>query len=128
MTAAGYLKAVSVGFIPVRTVTPSSNPKDWDAAVAALGLEDVQTSVSCIYLEQQQLELSACVIGANANAVAKAQRAGLLTDSDVTAFIRLRPSLEIELDIARRSVGEISTRTLFSFFSQPLQSFSPKNP
>ena len=36
--------------------------------------------VDCVYLSWLQIELSACVIGANGNAVAKAYKAGIVDD------------------------------------------------
>jgi hypothetical protein len=47
---------------------------------------DPSDGPSVIYLEQQQKELSACVIGANPSAVAKAYRAGILTSDDMEHF------------------------------------------
>jgi len=83
MTVAGFLKAVSVGFYPTRYATK------WDADKAAwlqqlkdLGLHEEQ-GVRTVYYEQEQIELSACVIGANPNALAKAYKAGALNDEDL---------------------------------------------
>lgn len=76
MTAKGYLKAVSVGFNPVKWVHRSD---DEFTAVAdsmpGLSNED-RDAVRVIYQEQQQLELSSCVIGANPSALAKAANSG----------------------------------------------------
>jgi hypothetical protein len=81
MTQAGYLKAVSVGFFPVRYVTPTSG-EAWAAQLQELGLPP-EAPVRTIYTEQEQVELSCCVIGANANALAKAYRAGAIDDADL---------------------------------------------
>lgn len=89
MTAAGYLKAVSVGFMPVNYVTPfDRNLDDWRKVCEEMKLDPEDTRCRCIYVEQQQKELSACVIGANADAVAieKSYEAGILSDSDVALF------------------------------------------
>jgi len=89
MTAAGYLKAVSVGFMPVNYVTPfDRNLDDWRKVCEEMELDPEDTRCRCIYVEQQQKELSACVIGANADAVAieKSYEAGILSDSDVALF------------------------------------------
>lgn len=85
MTAAGYLKAVSVGFFPVRSVSKwDNNGQDLAREATALGLDAATTArVSTIYLEQQQVELSACVIGANPSALARAYKAGCADDADV---------------------------------------------
>ncbi len=85
MTKGGYLKAVSVGFIPERFVTKwDSDPKPWQAALKDLGMHE-EDGVRCIYICQQQKELSACILGANPNAlaveVAKAYKAGVLDDA-----------------------------------------------
>ena len=107
MTKAGYLRAVSVGFKPERLVTTLAQedwPNDWSGATMAwsktksgrgvwnqqlanLGLPD-DGRVNTIYLQQQQLELSACIIPCNPNATVnksfcQAYKAGLMTDSDL---------------------------------------------
>jgi HK97 family phage major capsid protein len=94
MTSAGYLKAVSIGFIPISILTKwDSDSSDFREA-----LEDLRvpagTDVRTIYMEWDQLELSACVIGANPNAVAQIEKAykdGLLKDSDITTFSKMSP-------------------------------------
>jgi hypothetical protein len=83
MMQAGYLKAVSVGFVPTRWVTKwDSDPSGWQAALKDLNLHE-EDGVNVVYLEQQQKELSACVIGANPSAVARAYKAGILNDADL---------------------------------------------
>jgi hypothetical protein len=82
LTAGGYLKAVSVGFFQNRTVTKwDSDPKAFQGAIKELGVstEDAAT-LRAIYLEQEQIELSACILGANPNALAKAHIDGVATD------------------------------------------------
>jgi hypothetical protein len=90
MTRAGYLKAVSVGFVPKRAVSKwDSDPKPFAEQLTALGYGAPELGVRVVYLEQQQIELSAVVIGANPNAlvnVGKAYRAGVLTDADLQLF------------------------------------------
>lgn len=81
MTAAGYLKAVSVGFMPVRYVTRwDSDKSGWQQALGSIGMHE-EDGIRCIYLEQEQKELSACIIGANPDAVARAYKAGILDDA-----------------------------------------------
>lgn len=77
MTAKGYLKAVSVGFIPVRCAHRHEEKEFTEAAdkIPNLKQED-RDALRCIFIEQQQIELSACVLGANPSALAKAYRAG----------------------------------------------------
>lgn len=82
LTVKGYLKAVSVGFFPVRVAFPGG--QGWPEAVKEAGLDqDGAKNTRAIYLEQQQYELSACVIGANPNAVAKAFRAGDVAEASL---------------------------------------------
>lgn len=81
----GFLKAVSVGFVPVRMASKWDGAQtDLLNAIADLKL-DPQTAaqVRAIYLEQEQIELSQCVIGANPNALAKAYKGGTLTEEDI---------------------------------------------
>ena len=86
MTEGGFLKAVSVGFWPVKYITKADST--YAAQLKELNIEPM-TEVRTIFTEQEQIELSAVVIGANPNAIARqmpsfiaAARAGLLTDSD----------------------------------------------
>ncbi|HEV7924261.1 MAG TPA: phage major capsid protein [Verrucomicrobiae bacterium] len=106
MTQAGYLKSVSVGFIPLKVVRPS-DPDGWDAACADLGMGDLEDSIrsgaSCIYVSQEQLELSACIIGANPEAVAKSYADGIFDDSDLLRYPQLRRSLQSARPDPRRS-------------------------
>jgi len=92
MTVAGYLKAVSVGFQPVKWVSSwqAQNPQDrpaWIAQLKELGLDET-ASVRTIYTEQQQIELSVCIIGANPNALAKAYKADVLKEADLELISR----------------------------------------
>ena len=79
MTEAGYLKAVSVGFYAERSA--SSWDDDWQAAIKESGISaDTAAVVRRIFFEQQQIELSAVVIGSNPNALAKAYDDGVVGD------------------------------------------------
>lgn len=99
MTQAGYLKAVSVGFIPTQYVGKWDTTGTWDEVLDDLGMGDLEDSIRCIYTEQQQLELSACCIGANPNAVARAYKAGILNDADLeTLSTRYAPKPAIATD------------------------------
>ncbi|MCX8156162.1 MAG: hypothetical protein N3J91_06930 [Verrucomicrobiae bacterium] len=88
MTRAGYLRAVSVGFQPVEWVSRwnPSQAGQFAAVAAELGLEAQEVEV--IYLAQEQIELSAVVIGANPNAVARSYKAGALSDEDIEFLSR----------------------------------------
>jgi len=82
LTVGGYLKAVSVGFIPKRVVTKWDNdPSNFQSTIAEMGISAEEAAVlRAIYLEQEQIELSACIIGANPNALAKAHIDGVAKD------------------------------------------------
>lgn len=82
MTLGGFLKAVSVGFMPVKAYWAGSN--EFAEAAKALNL-DVETTGKCrrIFTAQEQIELSACILGANPNALAKAWEAGAVKDADL---------------------------------------------
>jgi len=81
MTLAGYLKAVSIGFMPISYVTKwDSNQSQFQEALRDLNVP-AGTDVRAIHLQWEQMELSACVVGANPNAVAKAYKAGIINDA-----------------------------------------------
>jgi hypothetical protein len=88
MTKAGYLKAVSVGFKPTRSVSRYSTGKDAEEFmkhVRDLELDEAKPP-DRIFLEQEQVELSAVILGANPNALvqmARAYKDGVLNDSDI---------------------------------------------
>jgi hypothetical protein len=93
LTEAGYLKAVSVGFIPTRFTYQGCD--DFADVVKEMGLtaEDA-VKVRCIYLEQEQIELSACIIGSNPNALAKAFHDGVVKE-DVMASLGFKSEAEL---------------------------------
>lgn len=82
MTQAGYLKAVSVGFIPVKVVGKFDNALAFSQELSRLNLGS-NADIRAIYLEQEQIELSACIIGANPNCLAKSYKAGVIDDADL---------------------------------------------
>lgn len=84
MTTGGFLKAVSVGFFAVKSLW--SGTKEFAEAASAMGL-GVELAGQCrrIFVEQEQIELSACIIGANPNALAKAYGQGCVKDADLAA-------------------------------------------
>jgi len=89
MTEAGYLRAVSVGFWPTKMVSKwDSDPTGYVGQLTELGLSSMpaEQKPRTIYTEQQQVELSAVIIGANPNALAKAYKAGILKDADIDYF------------------------------------------
>lgn len=84
MTAAGFLKAVSVGFVPLQFASPAD--REWPDLLKQIGQEGA--NVRRVYLLQEQIELSAVVLGANPNALAKAYKAGALNDSELEFISR----------------------------------------
>jgi len=80
-----FLKAVSVGFVPVRMASKwDATPADFITAINEMGLDATTAAkLRVVYLEQEQIELSQCVIGANPNALAKAYKAGCLSEHDI---------------------------------------------
>lgn len=91
MTERGHLRAVSVGFIPVRYLTKgdagrAENWQTWQQQLQELGLNE-QSAPRVIYTEQQQIELSSCIIGANANALAKSYKDGVIDDADLDTLV-----------------------------------------
>jgi len=120
MTQGGYLKAVSVGFFPTRFVTKWDNdPTEFNEQMDELGLKN-SDNVRCIYLEQEQIELSACVIGANPDAVARAYKAGILDDawlekiSTEVARRKIADSTDIPADV-EKARQRVRTATLMEF-------------
>jgi hypothetical protein len=125
MTVGGFLKAVSVGFFAVKAHWSGS--KEFSEAATGLGL-DVATTGQCyrIFTEQEQIELSACIIGANPNALAKAFDAGCVVDADLAGvgfadddmhFLRLagkaldKPETdELMRSMIAREMGRITRR------------------
>lgn len=86
MTEAGYLRAVSVGFWPVKVASQyDQDQKEYNKQLRELGLETADDSKKprAIYLQQEQVELSAVVIGANPNALAKAYKAGIIDEAGI---------------------------------------------
>lgn len=88
MTVQGYLRAVSVGFFPVRAVNRwDGDREEFRSELDKLRLDAaVAETVRTIYLEQEQIELSACVIGANPNALARAHREGNLSRRELATL------------------------------------------
>ena len=87
-----FLRACSVGFVPTRYATKwDSDKTSLLQQIAELKLDAATAArVSTIYIEQEQLELSGCIIGANPNALAKslrsvaaAYKAGTLSEQQV---------------------------------------------
>lgn len=85
LTEGQFLKAVSVGFKAVKSVYPKES--GWNGYVQQAGLSP-EDAAKCrrIFVEQEQLELSACILGANPSAVAKAFDEGCINDADLAGI------------------------------------------
>jgi len=127
MTEAGYLKGVSVGFQPVKAVSRYASGRDFDIFsenVRGMGL-DADNPPERIYLEQEQVELSAVCLPANPNAlsrIAKAYHAGVLDDEaiddigNVMANIEFTQQVKVQSALAaeaRAAAARAKKRNLF---------------
>ena len=132
LTLAGFLKAVSVGFVPVKHASKWRDTNELATVVTDLGLDAATAAkVCCIYLEQEQLELSACIIGANPNALAKAHREGAIADGDLAACgfdddaMQFLADTDTALGAVADDAGRRMIRGLFAQFARTL-STGPK--
>lgn len=87
-----FLRACSVGFVPSRFTTKWDSDKTaFIAQITELKLDPASAArLCCVYLEQEQIELSGCILGCNPNALAKSMRsiadaykAGCITEQGV---------------------------------------------
>jgi HK97 family phage major capsid protein len=120
LTEAGYLKAVSVGFWPVRRVTKwDSDAAPYVRELKARGLDKVADNLkpNTIHLEQEQIELSAVIIGANPNALAKARAAGVLNESEF-ALCRSRAEIVSRRDQSQPQKKHISIMSNKHFLAE----------
>lgn len=93
LTVNGFLKAVSVGFMPTKWVSKWGDGDGYLKELSRLGY-DTDDDIRVIYQEQEQIELSACIIGANGNAVARAFKADALSEEDLENLSRKCEQLE----------------------------------
>ncbi len=108
----GYLKAVSVGFMPGESVSPwDSDKSGYREACEKIGA-DPSDGPSRIYTRGHQLqEISFCILGANPDALVEARSAGILTDSQWGLIRRERPDLARQVE---RASGNGRNRVSFS--------------
>jgi hypothetical protein len=121
MVRDGFLRAVSVGFVPVSMVSKwDQDQKDFLATIADLKLDaQLAGQVRVIYREQEQIELSQCVIGANPNALAKAYKAGCLTEEDIDNFSAIIAATKNASPAADSAdAGEASPRTKLAILAE----------
>lgn len=121
MVRDGFLRAVSVGFVPTSMVSKwDQDQKDFLATIADLKLDaQLAAQVRVIYCEQEQIELSQCVIGANPNALAKAYKAGCLSEEDLdklSAIIAATKNASPAADSA--DAGKASPRTKLAILAE----------
>ena len=111
MVRDGFLRAVSVGFVPTALCSKWDSDKTaFLSQCDALKLDpSTAAKLQGVYLKQEQIELSQCVIGANPNALAKAYKGGCLTEQDIDqlsaliATTKTAPSAAISSDADRAS-------------------------
>jgi hypothetical protein len=140
MTEGGFLKAVSVGFIPTRWVR--NGGEGWNDALKSIGLKPEEgEAIRFIYLEQEQIELSACIIGANPDALAKSYNEGFVKDDDLAsvgfadedmAFLKAagsaleRPDVDpLTRSLVAREIGRITGRSKHSQEKQHDENTNP---
>lgn len=87
----GFLRAVSVGFVPVAMATRyDSNQTAFLGQIADLKLDPATAAqLRAVYTAQEQIELSQCIIGANPSALAKAYAAKCLSEGELDTLSRL---------------------------------------
>lgn len=126
MTAKGYLKAVSVGFLPVRTVRREH--EDFTGIADEMGLAgDARDTVRTIFYEQQQIELSACVIGANPSALARAYGEGAVS-GDLLAGVGLGGDEGAEmLDLAGRAFDSTTDEAVRGLVRLSLRDYASRH-
>jgi hypothetical protein len=125
MITAGFgPKAVSVGFMPVSYVTKWDNdPGPWREQLNDLGIHE-EDGVRVIYTQQQQIELSACILGANPNALqlaAKAYKAGALDDGQIEFLSRALAQRETATPTASPDTVEEAQRQARQRYVERLQ-------
>jgi hypothetical protein len=134
MLTAGFgPKAVSVGFYPEEYVSrwdanDASKRPLWMQQLTALGLDEA-TNVRCIYIKQQQIELSACILGANPNALqmsAKAYKAGVLNDEQLEMISRELAPREPATDADSPGDATAAQRQAQERFSEKLRQIAAR--
>lgn len=106
MTAGGYLRAVSVGFAAVASVRRGQT--GFDETLGKVGLADdrERARVYRIFTEQEQLELSACILGANPNALVKAWEEGAVREESLA---RLGFGEDAEMEFLTKAAAAVET-------------------
>lgn len=95
MTMAKMPPAVSVGFVATKAINRSdASANTWRMACGQVNQDPAKTLATRISLEQQQIELSAVIIGCNPNAVAKSYKSGVITDADLETLSTMQAKRE----------------------------------
>jgi len=114
-----FLRACSVGFIPLRYATRWDQDKGPLAAQAQeLELDAAAVArLACVYIEQEQIELSGCILGCNPNAlqracktIAQAYRAGSIGEEAVESLSARLAGANPETPAADRADAGASRR------------------
>lgn len=98
MVTGGFLPAVSVGFFPLKYV--SAHEPSFKQVARENGIDP--NGIAAIHEEQEQIELSAVVIGSNPNALAKAYKADVLDDQDIDNIADIIAENELRKAMAAR--------------------------
>jgi hypothetical protein len=118
LTVGGFLKAVSVGFWPLELATKwDQDQAAFKSALKKVGRTEAD-NIACVYLKQELVELSACILGANPNAVARAYKAGALTDADLELLSAKSKATEPQDTRAKVGAAPVSSpqiRKAFAF-------------
>lgn len=124
MTVAGYLKAVSVGFMDIESIRRGQ--PGFDEIVSALGKEDASKYAAYrIFTKVEQIELSSCILGANPNALAKSfsdrvideedlSKLGFGTDDEKQFLISAAKAIDNGADTVLRSMIALEMKRTFA--------------
>jgi hypothetical protein len=87
MVRDSFLKAVSVGLVPISMCSKwDGDTKDFLAQITELKLDTQKAALlRAVYREQEQIELSQCILGANPNALARALRGDVSLTPEIEA-------------------------------------------
>jgi hypothetical protein len=130
MITAGFgPKAVSVGFIPDGYVSKwDQNLTAWNEQCADIGL-GADDGVRVIYTSQRQIELSACILGANPNALqlaAKAYKAGAINDGQIEFLSRELARRETATSADEPAAAEVARQQARQQFNERIRRIADK--
>jgi hypothetical protein len=118
MTLAGFPPPVSVGFWPVKSLWAGED--GFGETLKRLNIPS-DSDVRRVYLEQEQIELSAVVLGANPNAVARCYKSGAFTDADLETISQLQSKRETANPADDPAVAELARQRAREEFLRKFQ-------